>query len=699
MRRITGFILTLLPVVGAGYTTYIGDGNSYKVTAMTTDSAGATYLTGARQLSLPDAEATPTSDVYVTKLDPSGNLLFTATVSGKGTDQANAIAVDPSGNIYVAGQTTSTDFPLTNAIQPKPTGAFIIKFTADGKTILYSTYFGGRLGGNNVNGITTDTKGNLYLTGFTEASDFPHTQGMPAGTVGTSLGITSGAFVAELSAAGDKILYAGVVSGSQAICTGSVSGCVGYPRSTGGTAIAVDAMGNAYVGGGTNTINLPTTPGGIGNTGSGAFVMKVNTGGAGLAYLTYLPGQYYTYQMPPTHVGAAYSTAVYSIAVDTSGSVYLAGSTFYPDFPTTPGAIQSTFGGGPLSGPYNIPPTDAFIAKLKPDASAFAWATLLGGTGADSANSIAVDANGSVWVSGTTSSSNFPNANGWSTGGDFLVNLNTSGTALVYSARYPNGGVSQAVALDSAGLVHTAGPNGIVSSIAPGQPATPTVFGITNAAGGSVSGIVAARELVSIYGPHIGPSPPVTGTFDSTGFLPKSLGGVQVFIGGVAAPLLYVSNSQINAVVPIGIGDQVSMTLTFGTFTTPAFNLQLGASVGIFRNPDGSAAAINEDGSLNSPSNPAKYGSIVTIWATGACLSSFADGQLATSASTFSTCNNPQIFITGGNATILYAGDAPGAVAGVTQFNFRLPTPVYGGLIRLTIPRGGSDSASLYVTP
>jgi hypothetical protein len=200
------------------------------------------------------------------------------------------------------------------------------------------------------------------------------------------------------------------------------------------------------------------------------------------------------------------------------------------------------------------------------------WATYIGGTGADAAKSVALDASGNVWLTGTTSSTQFPNAQGWSNSGDFLTGINPSGSALVYSARYPSDAVSQSVAADSTGLLHVAGPTGIVGTVAPSGTPLMRIFGIANAAYGPLLGRIVPGELISIYGPHIGPAKPVTAVA-SSGFLPTSLAGVQVLVNGVAVPLLYVSDSQINAVAPQAASPNSSVTVQIvsSSVTAPFF--------------------------------------------------------------------------------------------------------------------------------
>ena len=189
------FFLTTLALAG-DFTTSLGDTYPYTISAITTDSAGNTYVVGSRQIGFltgaiaisvifdPVVFSPSGSDVFVSKLDPNGQLLFTDAFGGKGVDQGLAIALDPSGSIYIAGSTTSPDFPLSKALQTQPntTGTgFIVKLSNDGTTILYSTYFGGTLGGTSISSLATDAKGNLYLTGWTNAPDFPHTPGLPFG--------------------------------------------------------------------------------------------------------------------------------------------------------------------------------------------------------------------------------------------------------------------------------------------------------------------------------------------------------------------------------------------------------------------------------------------------------------------------------------------------------------------------------------
>jgi len=677
----------------ANYTTYIGDSFPYQVSAITTDANGNTYITGSRTITN-GQNGLPLSDVFVSKLDPSGNISLIATFSGKGIDQANAIALDPSGNIYIAGATTSPDFPLHNPLQSATPGGtgFLVKMTADG-TVIYSTRLGGTLASSALNAVAADSQGNAYVTGTTFSPDYQHTSGLPDPLVGLGPGSIQAAFFAKIDPAGDQIVYAGALSATQREC-GCCSSCFLSTLSTGGAGIAVDTTGNAYIAGNTNGGGLPTTPNALLADGLGAFVAKVDAGGTGLAYLTYIGAVNY---LPPGAGGFSEpGNSVSAIGVDADGNAYISGWTDDPNFPATAGAFQIQLDSS-LRYPY-VPPSDAFVAKLNPTGTAMVWATYLGGSQADAANTIAVDPSGNVWVSGTTNSADFPHTFAWPNGGEFLSELDPTGSKLLYSAILPSNVAAAGLAVDTSGIVHYAGATGLVSAVtlrsAPGQSSTPSIFGVANAAGGSLGGRFVPGELISIFGLNLGPTTPTSAAFDAQGFLPTTLGGVQVMIGGIAAPLLYVSDTQINAVTPVELTVGVSGLAVAGL---PSLRTEVDvADPQVFRNPNGSAAAINEDGTANSDANPAKVGSIVSIWATG--LGSFPgkDGQEATGANQYGVCeivtNLPNV-----NAPTPYCGAAPGLVNGVYQINFQVPAGALG--FALTVGGVTSDGFGISVQP
>jgi uncharacterized protein (TIGR03437 family) len=702
-----GALPTIQPAVAADFTTYIGDSLPYQVAAIVTDTTGNTYVTGSRVIT------NAATDVFVAKVDPSGSVVFTTTFGGKAQDQATSIALDPAGNIWVGGSTSSDNFPLHDAFQTDFSGAttgFLVKLAPDG-TVIYSSYFGGSQRGQSgdessstVNGVATDQSGNVYVTGETNSGDFPTTAGMPAGEVSPPVasGGVSGAFVAKLSPNGLQILYSGLIVGNSPVCYGG-SSCFLSARSAAGIAISVDPAGNAYIAGNTNTSDLPVTAGAFLSTGYGPFAAKVNAAGNGLAYLTYLV------PAPPLISVPFESTDVTSIAVDSSGNAYLAGMTNDPDFPVSVGAFQSSCACFNSQNAGTGPETySAYVAKLNATGTAIVWATYLGGPVRTQANSLSLDSSGNVWVAGTTTGG-FPGASLWFTNGpgDFLAELKSDGSGLSYSAVFPAGSIGQAIAGDDAGLIHAAGQIGLLSVITPQQPLAPRIFGIMNSAAGPFSASLAPGELISVYGFGIGPSTAASGTPDSNGLYPKSLGGVQMLIGGVATPLLYVSSTQINAQVPFALTgpDNTTVSITNSSSTLPAFLAVVDPAIpGIFTIAGGSAA-VNQDGTLNSAANPAKTGSVVSIWVTGTGEVSGVDGQVATAAG--NTCVYCQVSVNGatemnGLSLALYAGAAPGIIDGVSQINFTVPSlpnsTTNSASVTLAVGTAVSPPMTLYVT-
>src|SRR5439155_1437094 len=214
-----------------------------------------------------------------------------------------------------------------------------------------------------------------------------------------------------------------------------------------GLGIAVDAAGNAYVTGLTDSTNFPTTAeafqAAFGGGGGDAFVTKLNPTGSALVYSTYL--------------GGSGSDQGLGIAVDASGNAYVTGGTRSTDFPTTPGVFETT--------PSSV--GDGFVTKLNPTGATLVYSTYLGGSGSDEGRSIAVDASGNAYVTGNTVSSNFPTTAGafqtkiGSSGffDAFVTKLNPTGAALVYSTYLGGSGRDEGVgiAVDTAGNAYVTG--------------------------------------------------------------------------------------------------------------------------------------------------------------------------------------------------------------------------------------------------
>jgi hypothetical protein len=301
--------------------------------------------------------------------------------------------------------------------------------------LLYSTLLGGWSGDDGL-AIAVDGGGSAYVAGSTLSYDFPTTPG--AFETDYSHG-GHDAFVAKLNPVGSGLVYATFLGGNKDECNYG-----GYPFVL--CSLAVDGNGNAYIAGLTLSADFPTTPGALNRTPGGAqdvFVTKLNPGGTALVYSTYLGGTRNEYG--------------YAIAVDSDENAYVTGATASLDFPTTPGAYDTTTTGS----------SDAFIVKLNPTGSALHYATFLGGDDeADSGRAIALDENRNVYVTGVTCSGDFPTTPGalkrtlgWTDCDAFVTKQNPGGTALVYSTFL--GGADHewgnALAVDRSGAAYVAG--------------------------------------------------------------------------------------------------------------------------------------------------------------------------------------------------------------------------------------------------
>lgn len=425
------------------YSTYLGGSGSDSATGIAVDGSGDAFVTGgATSVNFPTVNPLQksiagNSDAFVAELNPAGtSLIYSTYVGGSAFDKGTAIAIDSSGNAYVSGYTSSPDFPATSkAFETTYQGngkseAFVIKLSSGGSSLAYATYLGGT-GGDFGQGIAVDAAGDAYVTGSTQSTDFPVAKPLQ-GTIGGG----SDAFVTELSPDGSALVYSTFLGGS-----GSDSG----------QAIAVDSAGEAYVAGFTFSTNFPVQNALQAASGGGgdAFVAKLTAGGSTLVYSTYL--------------GGSGEDRAFGITVDSSGEAYITGSTQSINFPTTPGAYQTAFGGN----------TDAFVAKLNAAGSQLIYATLLGGAQDDQGNGIALDASGDAYVIGSTSSANFPTLNpSQSALGEgtcsstcsnaFVSVLNPQGSGLVYSTYLGGSGpdYGQAVAVDAAGNAYVAGSTG-----------------------------------------------------------------------------------------------------------------------------------------------------------------------------------------------------------------------------------------------
>jgi len=408
------------------YSTYLGGSATTQALALAVDGSGSAYVTGMTfATDFPvTSGAYQTASVanstgytaFVTKLNPAGTALDYSTYlggsgNGGGTgDAGNAIAVDSSSNVYVAGATYSANFPVTTGAYQTTNrdeaknqqSAFITKLNATGSALVYSTFLGGSASNGQsdiANALAVDGSGDVYLTGQAGSSDFPITAGAYQTTNPASANSTTAAFVSELNPSGSSLLYSTFLGGS---------------RGSAGSALAIDASGDAYVTGYAKYTDFPVTAGAFQPTNNGsalnvsnAFVAKLNPTGAALLYSTYLGGS-------GLEISAFNKDgdSASGLVVDAAGDAYVTGVAYSANFPVTSGAYQTT-NNGSANHTYN-----AFVTELNSTGAALLYSTFIGGSGfpfgttnyfrGDDAMGLAIDASDNIYVTGIAFSADYP---------------------------------------------------------------------------------------------------------------------------------------------------------------------------------------------------------------------------------------------------------------------------------------------------
>ncbi len=376
------------------YCGYIGGSGNELGSGIAVDNSGCAYIAGTTNSAEasfpvtagPDLAYDGGNDAFVAKVNAAGTaLVYCGYIGGTREDYAMDIAVDSLGDAYVIGYTNSSEtngFPALGSVDSSFNGGiydvFIARVISEGLWLDYCGYIGGgrsiyenwpNIGDDYGNGIAVDSARNAYITGVTSSSQltFPVTGG-PDLTYNSG----SDAFAAKISAAGTELIYCGYIGGS---------------GNDGGTGIAVDSSGNAYITGGTDSTVAMGFPATVGpdltyNGGEDAFVAKVNTAGNGLAYCGYIGGSGYT--------------SGTDIAVDSTGNAYVTGytSSTQATFPDTIGP-DLTYNGGSY---------DVFVAEVAGAGTGLDYCGYIGGSGEDKGEGISVDWAGNAYITGSTSS-------------------------------------------------------------------------------------------------------------------------------------------------------------------------------------------------------------------------------------------------------------------------------------------------------
>ena len=401
------------------YSTYIGEGLAAGIAV---DPSGNVFLTGStnstRFPTTPGAFQTNPLDrnqtlsaAFVAKLNSSGTSLIYSTLLGVGGSTIpSGIAIDAVGNAYLVGQTDTVNLPTTpGAYRPNPQATlyglqepFVAAFNPSGSALIYSTYLGAGLTASVATAIAVSPTGEAVITGYTAGHDdtFPTTAGAFQRS-DSGLNEFNVGFVTQFNAAGSALLYStylGGVGRSNSNYPIELYPTAGFINPG---AIALDRTGAIYVAGSVQDSTFPTTPGAIATPSSHLFLTKIDPRRSDLVYSVLFGGP------PPVDQYLPYGSEARGLAVDSAGNAYVTGATNATTFPTVD-AIQATFGGGVINSSVFNYPLDAYLIGFNPTGSEILFSTYLGGSDNEVGRSIAIDPAGGIYVSGTTTSVNFP---------------------------------------------------------------------------------------------------------------------------------------------------------------------------------------------------------------------------------------------------------------------------------------------------
>ncbi len=593
---------------------------------------------------------------FLSKVDRDGKPVYRIPVAAP-YGSVDATTIDSANNVYAVVQ------------YPPPSGGLyqyhLAKIDPAGKVLfqtpLPNVYF---------HALSVGPDGSIYLTGEGYPEDLQTTPGAWV-TSAQAAPHQDNAAVIKMSPDGARMIFATFLDNSPP-----------RPRdvTVAGTAITVDSAGNVYVAGSVFDPHFPTTPGALRSQCcadglTAAFVVKLNLHGTKAIYSTFL----------------SVGDTPRAIRVDSAGNTEVTVNTFGIFTPTAISTLELSAAGDRVS---NLVSTS--LDRLQPIDS----------------NPV-LDGAGNVLVTGTRVPAGLPVTSGvFNNGDNFVAVIRAADGALLYSSRLPDGAGGLGIVPDGSGgfIVLGAGVDGgyIVADCVPGvacpvrgpfsvltrfasasQP-RPTVLGVSNVSAPIVSWGLAPGEIVNIYGIELGPEHGISGRYVN-GRLPFELAGTQVYFNGVPAPILRAGNNLVTAVVPfeVNIGKTVTVQVRVNNVETNIADLPVvPRDLEIFRRLDPHfpdldfAFAVNQDGKLNSADDPAKPGSIVSIFVNGAgpltpeppdgAAQSIGPIPVLPVTVSFGGYSEPGFYVP---CEVLYAGAAPKQVAGKVQINFRIPSP------------------------
>jgi uncharacterized protein (TIGR03437 family) len=700
------------------HSTYLGGGSNTTGYAIQVDAQGNAYLggvTGAKDFPMVNATQTthPGLNIgYVAKLNSQGNaLLFSTYLGGERNDEVRGLALDKDGNIAVAGRATSTSFPTSNAIQPafggsqdafvtvyrspdyrikystylgktgsedalavtfangmatpgayqntvkSPNDGFIARISNLGNNLDWFTYYGGS-GDEKAQAVAIDSTGAVLVGGYTSSANLPTTPN----AIQTARRGANDAFLARFSTTGAELLYGSYIgssaTGVDAATTESING------------IVVDASGGVNIAGIANGADFPSVRPVQAYAGKvDAFVARLNADLTGFIFSTPL--------------GGTAQDLAFGLAVDAQGGLHVAGETDSTDLPLK-NPIDNTFAGGQEGFVSHI--CDPFLIASNLNV-AFVYEK---GKTVPAAQTVQISACAQIpfTVQAVGDHVRATAANG---------STNSNITISVVPGNLDLGTYTGKVVVTAPDAVNSPLTINVVLKIV-GPPPVISTAGVGSAAT-LLAGPIAPGELIVIYGQNIGPNNLATAELDTDGRVTATLKDTRVLFNGIPGRLIYTFNSVLSVIVPYALtgASNVNIEVEYMGVKSNMINVPMAATApGIFTanaSGTGQGALLNADYSPNSAGNPVERGGAILIYGTGDGQSD--PGGIDGDLSVF-PLRKPLVPVTvtvgGINAQVLYAGSAPGLVAGVFQINVTIPQGVTPGNAEILVKVGNVTS-------